>query len=123
MAEDQETQKDPVLTALTSLSDVAQSGAGDLVDINQDLAQMRQHREQGWSWRRIVSDGEVLGSLSLLTKIASDLARGIGGLRRALAVGLHREGMQVTEIASLFEVSRQRVTALIRPRDADERAG
>lgn len=123
MVDDQEQQKDPVLAALSSLSDVAQSGAGDLLEVNRDLDRMRQQREQGWSWRRIVGDGDVLGPLSVLTKIASDLARGIGGLRRALAAGLHREGMQVTEIASLFEVSRQRITALIRPRDAHESEG
>ena len=38
----------------------------------------------------------------------------------ALAVGLRKEGMQVTEIAALFGVSRQRVSALIRPRSEGE---
>jgi predicted XRE-type DNA-binding protein len=50
--------------------------------------------------------------LSAAAKIAANLACRAGEFRRALARALHNEGMRITEIASLFEVSRQRVSAL-----------
>jgi predicted transcriptional regulator len=46
----------------------------------------------------------------------ANLGQAIGAFRRALASTLRTEGMRVTEIASLFEVSRQRVSALVRPK-------
>jgi hypothetical protein len=112
-------------TALMKLSDVAASSANELISLNEDLAELRDHRERGWSWRRIISDGDLPSPLSTLAKIAADIARASGSFRRALALGLRDEGMQVTEIAKLFEVSRQRVSALLRGRSAlelDERA-
>jgi hypothetical protein len=115
MVDSLELERDPVLEALTTLSEVATASASDLADLNEDLAILRRNRLQGWTWRRIIADAESPNPLSLLTKIAADLARACGGFRRALAVGLRREGLQVTEIASLFDVSRQRVSALLRP--------
>jgi hypothetical protein len=115
MVDSLEVELDPVLLALTNLSEVATSSASDLAELNENLAILRRNRLQGWSWRRIIADAESPNPLALLTKIAADLARACGGFRRALAVGLRREGLQVTEIATLFVVSRQRVSALLRP--------
>jgi hypothetical protein len=119
MAETEEIEQDQVLEALASLSDVATSSANELIALSEDLADIRRHRISGWSWRRIVSSEDSPKPLSVLTHIASEFARASGGYRRALAHGLRDEGMQVTEIASLFEVSRQRVSALIRPRTSN----
>jgi hypothetical protein len=118
MAESLELEQDPVLEALAILSEVALSSASDLADLNKDLASLRHNRMQGWSWQRIIADADTPNPLALLTKIAADLGRACGGFRRALALGLRREGLQITEIASMFEVSRQRVSALVRSNDA-----
>jgi hypothetical protein len=115
-----ETRKDPVVDALTTLSDVAASSADDLITLNEDLTALRNHRVRGRSWHRIISDVDSPNPLSTLTAIATNFARASGAFRRALAVGLRKEGMQVTEIAALFGVSRQRVSALIRPRRPEE---
>ena len=115
MSEAEVLEQDPVLQALVTLSDAATSGANHLTVLNEDLAAVRAHRMRGWSWRRILADADLANPLSSLTKVAADLARACGAFRRALALGLRREGMQVTEIASLFDVSRQRVSALLRP--------
>jgi hypothetical protein len=119
-AEPGETREDPVVTALSALSDVATSSADDLMGLNEHLDEIRSRRIRGWSWHRIIADGDVPNPLSLLTHVATNFARASGAFRRALAVGLRKEGMQVTEIASLFGVSRQRVSALIRPRPTEE---
>jgi hypothetical protein len=115
MSEAQVLEQDPVLRALATLSDAATSSANQLTLLNEDLAAVRAHRMRGWSWRRILADADLSNPLASLTKVAADLARACGAFRRALALGLRREGMQVTEIAALFDVSRQRVSALLRP--------
>jgi ribosomal protein L17 len=117
MAETHAIEQDPVLEALAWLSDIATSSANELLALTEDLADIRRHRVSGWSWRHIVSAKDSPKPLTVLTEVASNFARASGGYRRALACGLRAEGMQVTEIASLFEVSRQRVSALIRPRN------
>jgi hypothetical protein len=113
-------REDPVVAALATLSDVATASAEDLMGLNQHLDTIRSHRRRGWSWHRIIADDALPNPLSLLTTIATNFARASGSFRRALAVGLRKEGMQVTEIAALFGVSRQRVSALIRPRPQGE---
>jgi hypothetical protein len=115
-----ESGEDPVVVALAALSDVAASSADDLISLNENLAALRNHRVRGTSWHRIISDGDSPNPLPTLTTIATNFARASGAFRRALAVGLRKEGMQVSEIATLFGVSRQRVSALIRPRARGE---
>jgi hypothetical protein len=115
-----ESGEDPVVAALAALSDVAASSANDLISLNEDLAALRNHRVRGRSWHRIISEGDSPNPLPTLTTIATNFARASGAFRRALAVGLRKEGMQVSEIAVLFGVSRQRVSALIRPRPQGE---
>ena len=121
MAEIQEKEQDPVLDALSSLSDIATSSAKDLNALDQDLAGMERLRRRGWTWRRIVASSDSPNALSKLGKIASDLGRASGEFRRALVRGLRQEGMQVTQVAKLLEVSRQRVSALIHPRRTVDR--
>jgi hypothetical protein len=120
MSEPLKIQEDPVLEALTGLSEAAASGADDLTELNVDLARIRQSRLEGSSWRHIIATSAAPHSLSLMTKLVADLALACGGFRRALAHGLRREGLQVTEIAAIFKVSRQRIGALIRSSDPSE---
>jgi hypothetical protein len=119
-AESEEIGQDPVVAALTALSDVAASSADDLISLNENLAALRNHRIRGRSWHRIISEVDPPNPLPSLATIATNFGRASGSFRRALAVGLRKEGMQVTEIAALFGVSRQRVSALIRPRHPGE---
>ena len=50
-----------------------------------------------------------------MTSIAATIARAGANFRRALVLSLRGEGMQVSGIGLLLEVSRQRVSALLRP--------
>jgi hypothetical protein len=109
-------EQDPTLDALTSLSEAAASSAKDLNVLDEELAAMRRHRRQGWSWRRIVASNGEASTVSAAASIAANLARAAGRFRRGLARALHNEGMQINEIATLFAVSRQRVSALTRAR-------
>lgn len=114
--ETKDVEQDPAFHALTALAEAAASSADDLNALDDELTAMGRHRRQGWSWRRIVSSNGATSPLSGAARIAANLARAAGGFRRALAQALQNEGMQVTAIADLFAVSRQRVSALTRPR-------
>ena len=107
-------QGDPALEALTTLSEVASASATELNVVGDELIAMKQRRRRGWSWHRILSSSSSL--LPDLARIVANLGGASGAFRRTVARALQQEGMQVKEIASLLAVTRQRVSALIRPR-------
>lgn len=119
MTETHNKENDAALHALTALSEAAASTARDLDALAGDLSQMVRRREEGWTWLRIASTEQGLNPLSTVTKILADLGIAIGGFRRSLARALIGEGMKVTEIAGLLEVSRQRVSTLVGARRED----
>ena len=121
MTNAQELGHDPALAALTKLSEVAEAGAHELRALDGELVAMTQRRKRGWTWVRILSTPSSSDLLSRLTRVTSELGSAGNGLRRALARALRDEGMQVTSIAALFRVSRQRVSALIRPDNSPTR--
>jgi hypothetical protein len=116
MTETAKTEHDVALDALDTLSDVAASSIEGLTEVHAQLAQVRRRRRRGWTWRRIVSSEESLHPLTSATGIAANLAIASAEFRRGLAHALRNEGMQLTKIAPLLDVSRQRIGALLRPR-------
>ena len=116
MTESDDAEQDPALDALTALSKAAESGADDLNLVKDRLAVMSRHRRRGWSWRRIATSADAVTPLSIAARVLADFGRAVGGYRRALATALRDEGVKVTEIADLLDVSRQRISALVRPR-------
>jgi len=106
-------ERDSALEALTSLSEVATSSADGLNAFREELLIIQDRRKLGWSWRRIASADGVLEPLSQATSILAELGPAIGEFRRELTRALLDEGMKITEIANLLEVSRQRVSTLI----------
>lgn len=117
MTDTQSSDEDLALDALTELSDVAESSAAELSAVRDDLSTMRHRRLQGWSWRRIISSTNASNPLTVVSRIAAQIGRASGRFRRALARALRSEGMRLTEIGRLLEVSRQRVSALVRNRN------
>jgi hypothetical protein len=109
-------EQDVALEALNTLSDVAASSINGLTEVHAQLAVVRRRRRRGWSWRRIASSDDSPNPLANVTGIAANLAMASAGFRRALAHALRSEGMQLTKIAPLLDVSRQRIGALLRPR-------
>jgi hypothetical protein len=121
-------EEDPVLTALAELSATAASSADELNRLDEVLTSMVRSRRSGLSWRRILVAGPPehpaseppaamsRDPMSAIARIAADLGRANSGLRRALVRALQRDGMQISDIANVFSVSRQRVGALLRPR-------
>ena len=116
MTETADTEHDVALDALDALSDAAASSIDGLAEVHSQLAHLRRRRRRGWTWRRIISSEDSLHPLASVTRIAANLAIASAEFRRGLAHALRNEGMQLTRIAPLLDVSRQRIGALLRPR-------
>ena len=108
-------QQDEVLSALENLCAELEKNLVAAQAIRERAAVMREGRAQGLSWREIVESGEP----PLIPELVSDkldrLFRAGSRLRRAEAAALHEEGMSMDAIAELFGVTRQRVSALLKP--------
>jgi hypothetical protein len=87
----------------------------DMVErMTQRIAAIRQARAEGRSLREIVPNEQTPLLVQLLTE-STNLLHSYGNrVRRTQARALHGEGMTMDEIAKLFGVTRQRVSALLR---------
>ena len=107
---------DPVLDALGDLVRALEANRDRIDATIERAAEMRRMREQGHSYREIESG--VTGPLIVeLTRdnLAALIEAG-SRLRKAEARALHDEGLTMDQIAELFGVTRQRVSALLRER-------
>ena len=86
-------------------------------------AAIRKMREQGLSYREIVRrQGNAL-LIEVTRENMAALAEHGSRLRRVEAKALHREGMTMDEIAELFGVTRQRISALLKEANGGRDAG
>jgi hypothetical protein len=115
-------EHDPALEALGTLSETAEASARELNHLGNELATMERRRKGGWSWHQTLSSSVSVNPLSAIARIVSDLGRTSGVFRRAMVRSLRGEGMQVTEIAQMLAVTRQRVSALIHTKPVGEGA-
>src|SRR5579864_7134846 len=82
--------------------------------MKQRIGEIRRAREDGRELREIVPFEETPLIVQLLTENTNLLHSYGNRVRRTEARALHREGMTMDEIARLFGVTRQRVSALLR---------
>ena len=106
--------RDEVLKAIDGLVEALRANTARNKRALRRAAAVRKMREKGLSYREIVRrEGKAL-----LVEVTRDnlaaLAEHGSALRRAEARALHREGMTMDEIADLFGVTRQRISALLR---------
>lgn len=110
---------DEVLDALQSLV----TALGRNVDASgQAIAQARtiaELRAQGLAYREIVDEAGTAMVVQLVTENLERLRVHGAQLRQAQATALHDEGMTMEEIATVFGVTRQRISALIRSSRGD----
>src|SRR5207248_8465777 len=105
---------DPVLEALDELVRALRGNHERIQATIARAERIREQREAGMSYREIES-GETRPLIVELTRdnLAALVEAG-SKLRRAEARALHAEGMTMEQLAELFGVSRQRVSALLR---------
>jgi len=115
----EEVANDPVLEALSGLVRALRENSARIEATIARAERIREQREAGLSYREIESGEERPLIVELTRDNLAALVEAGSRLRRAEAHALHAEGMTMEQIAELFGVSRQRVSALLRPRDRD----
>ena len=110
---------DPVLEALEGLVRALRANQSRIEATIARAERIREQREEGLSYREIESGQERPLIVELTRDNLATLVEAGSRLRRAEARALHAEGMTMEQIAELFGVTRQRVSALLR-RDRSE---
>lgn len=81
---------------------------------------LRAERATGKPWSEIVAAEDRPIILELIGQNLEELYQVGGRLRRAEARALHHEGLSMEQVARLFGVTRQRISALLKNREAAE---
>lgn len=105
---------DPVIAALDELSDVVDETAADGRRLKAEIRRVRERRRSGATAREALSGSAPPRLILTLNAMLARLSTASGALRRALVRGLLREGEGLGTAARLFEVSRQRISAVAR---------
>ncbi len=107
-------KSDDVIDALEGLERAIESNIERAGRIKTRIAEIRAAREDGLGYGEIVRAEERPLVVQMVTQSATALDHWGVRLRRAEARALHREGLTMEEIAALFGVTRQRVSALLK---------
>ena len=108
--------RDAFLKALDDLDRALEENLEMTARMRRRIDEIRTAYADGGSLREIVPNEETPLLVQLLTR-STNLLQAYGTrVRRTEALALHHEGMTMEEIAKLFGVSRQRVSALLRER-------
>jgi DNA-directed RNA polymerase sigma subunit (sigma70/sigma32) len=110
------TDDDRLLDALHALRTALDENVRRAAEMSAGIEEIRAQRAAGRSYSEIVSDAGPRVVVELLTESAHALASAGAAVRRMQAEALYREGMTMDEIARVFGVTRQRVSALLRHR-------
>jgi hypothetical protein len=111
-----DVKTDPVLEALDDLLDALEANAARIRATIERAATMRRMRHEGHSYREIESGQTDPLVVALTRDNLAALVEAGSRFRRTEAQTLHAEGMTMEQIAELFGVTRQRVSALLRER-------
>lgn len=107
-------EQDAFIEALDDLERALGRGEKMMDDMKVRIVEIRHAHEDGRPLRDIVPEEKGPLIVQLLTE-STNLLHSYGNrVRRTEARALHREGMTMDEIAKLFGVTRQRVSALLR---------
>jgi hypothetical protein len=109
-----ETQ-DEVLEALDEVAETAEATAMDARRLQTAVRTSRRLRVQGRSWCEIITREDRPRLVERLSAVLARLSGTGSRLRRAQARALRAEGLTIDQIAELFGVTRQRVSALLAP--------
>lgn len=105
---------DPVLLALEDLVRAGEQVQKAIDWLNNRATFIRSCRQNGAPYRDIVTEEERPLIAELLTETIQRFEAAGTRFRRAEARALHQEGLTMEQIAKLFGLTRQRVSALLR---------
>jgi predicted XRE-type DNA-binding protein len=109
-----EPDPDPFLAALDDLLAVLADLGDDARFITRRAQQIRRLRQRGAPYSEIVTAAERPLIVERLRRQVAALMETAGRVQRSEARALHDEGMSMERIGSLFGLTRQRVSDLVR---------
>lgn len=115
MAERNDPDPDPVLTALDNLVDALTQNIEVSQLAMQRAGTIKELRAKGLAYNVIADETGQPLVVQLVTENLDRLRVYGAQLRQAHAAALHDEGLTMDQIAELFGVTRQRISALLRP--------
>lgn len=115
---DRPVEEDAVVDAIDDVSTAVEENVADQEDLLSELGRIRGDRVAGVPLQESIDGVGQPRALVLLDRVAKRLTLGSARLRRALVTSLVREGESATSVAKRFEVSRQRISSILR-RDRD----
>lgn len=107
-------ENDPVRMAILAVLDTLNDFEARLDPIRDRLTKALELRDHGAVYSEMGSQLEGSPVIGTLTTAIDALIEAAARLRRTAAVELHDEGMTMDQIATLFGVSRQRVSSILR---------
>jgi hypothetical protein len=110
------TQLDPVQDALDVVLDAVAESRRRMVLIEARACEIRGRRAEGGSYAEITETHVEPLVVELLSDTIALLHAASGPFRREQARALHAEGVTMDRIASLFGVTRQRVSEILHTR-------
>lgn len=105
---------DPFLAALDALEEALAANEERIGAMRQRIAYIREQRRLGRPYGEMVSMEQRPLLVELLATSARALDSAGARVRRTEATALYAEGVTMDEIAEMFGVSRQRVSAVLR---------
>ena len=109
---------DPATQALSDLVAAIDDCTAQLADARARAEQLLDSRSAGDSWLGIVTAETRPLVVESVSTVLGTLARAGSTFRREQAHALQREQVSINRIAALFGVTRQRISALLREREA-----
>jgi len=114
--------RDQVDNALETLDKALRRNLDRIEQSIKRAEELRNAHAEGKTWTEVARAEERPMILEMISANLDELYQAGGRLRRVMAKALHDEGMSMEQIARLFGVTRQRVSALLRePRSTDGR--
>jgi hypothetical protein len=107
---------DSVMNELDSVLAAIEQARTRMALIEARATEIRERRAAGQSYAEIVPSEQQPLVVGLLAEMIALLHEASGRFRREEARALHAEGVTMDEIASLFGVTRQRISEVLRPR-------
>lgn len=104
--------------ALDEVAEAAEETALDQQRLARRARSMSRHRRLGWSWSLILQRERQPGLVVLLTRSARRLHDVGGRFRRALGQALVHEGLSIRQVAKMFGVTHQRISAMLNRRSS-----
>lgn len=113
-------EDDAAARALEDLLDQLESCQAQLEHARQRAARLLEERRTGRPWLEIVTGESRPLVVESISAVLSSLATAGHAWRRQQAMALREEQVSINRIATLFGVTRQRISALLRETDNDD---